>query len=264
MNVPAIKQDEFEIGFNDLDKVQKMCQSLLKTPHYAKMGDAGVFAIVQKAKTLGMNPLDALNGGLYFVSGKVEMSGQAMMALIRKAGHSIRLDPQSTTTSVIMHGKRCDNGDEWRVSFSIEDAKRAGIYKSTWEKYPQTMCIWRCVSMLGRFLFSDVLKGAYVEGEIRDALPIMQEAEPVTFIQPVEEKITESDLFELCSVFEKCRTIAPEWCTTVEQTLHKQGVQRWLDMPKDTYDRIIKKASQIVSDYETMNGEEVEAEAVNA
>ena len=83
--------------------MQELAAALMKTPHYAKMGEAGIFAVVQKARSLGMDPIDALNGGLYSVSGKVEMSGQSMMSLIRKCGHSMTIDPKSTQTHVIMH-----------------------------------------------------------------------------------------------------------------------------------------------------------------
>lgn len=155
----------------EIENTQKMCAQLMRTPHYAKMGEPGIFAVVQKAQSIGMNPLDALNGGMYFVQGKVEMSGQSMLALIRSKGHSVSMDPKSTDTKVIMYGKRCDNSDTWRVEFSVEDAKRQGIYRNQWEKMPKVMCMWRCVSQLGRFLFSDVLKGVYVQGEIADAVP---------------------------------------------------------------------------------------------
>src|SRR5690349_860128 len=93
----------------EIENTQKICSQLMRTPHYAKMGEAGIFAVVQKAKSIGMDTLDALNGGMYFVQGKVEMSGQSMLALIRSKGHSVSMDPKSTDSKVIMYGKRVDN-----------------------------------------------------------------------------------------------------------------------------------------------------------
>lgn len=188
-----VKTEEKQVDvFSELEQTQKICSALMRTPHYAKIGEVGIYALVNKAKSMGMNPLDALNGGMYFVQGKVEMSGQSMLALIRSKGHSVSMDPKSTNTHVKMYGKRADNGDSWNVEFSIEDAKRAGIYKNTWEKYPKTMCTWRCVSMLGRFLFSDILHGVYVQGEISESLssgmPIIDQSkiEPI-YSETVEE-----------------------------------------------------------------------------
>jgi hypothetical protein len=194
---------------NEIAQTQNLCAQLMKTPHYAKMGAEGIFAITQKAKSIGMSPLDALNGGMYFVKGKVEMSGQSMLAVIRSKGHSVSMDPKSTDTKVIMYGKRADNSDTWRVEFSIEDAKQQGIYQNQWLKMPKVMCMWRCVSQLSRFLFSDVIKGIYVQGGIADALPFEQ---PVNFetgeiIEEVKEEIltiTNEQAFELEDLISDC------------------------------------------------------------
>jgi len=53
-----------DLVLQDIENTQRLCASLMKTPHYAKMGEVGIFAIVQKARSVGMSPLDALNGGI--------------------------------------------------------------------------------------------------------------------------------------------------------------------------------------------------------
>lgn len=153
----------------NVEASEKLCQGLLKTKHYAKIGEVGVYAIVHKAMSLGIDPIEALNGGLYFVQGKVEMSGILMARLIRQHKHSITLDRQSNDTICILHGKRADNGDTWKTSFSIDDAKRAGLLSSSsspWTKYPDIMCYNRALSKLARQLFPDVIGNCYIEGEI--------------------------------------------------------------------------------------------------
>ena len=225
--------NDAEMVLSELNSAQKVCKALMQTPHYATMGEVGIFAIMQKAKSMGMNVIEALNGGMYFVNGKCEMPGQSMMALIRSKGHSLMVDPKSTKTNVIMHGKRADNGDTWSVEFSIDDAKRAGIYKNTWEKYPQVMCTWRCVSMLGRFLFSDVIKGVYVQGEISDAIPL---DEPVNY-QLIEEKpkvltCTKSEAEDLMDTISECST---EYQHKVSSFLKRQNIASLYDLPVDTY-----------------------------
>ena len=169
----------------EFNQTKDLCLELLKTKHYQAMGEAGIFAIVQKANSLGINPMDALNGGMYFVSGKVELSSIMMAKLIRAKNHSITLDKNSNNDICILHGKRKDNGDTWKVSFCIDDAKRAGIYKQggPWSKYPDTMCYNRALSKLARQLFPDVIGNCYIEGEIRDAPPLYDNVEDA----PVEE-----------------------------------------------------------------------------
>lgn len=205
MSNDLITTDCFDTALQDLKKTKALCAELMKLPHYAKLGEVGIFAVTEKAKQMGMHPLEALNGGMYFVNGKVEMQGAAMLALIRKHGHSVEKDPKSTKTHVILHGKRADNGNVWSASFSIEDAKLAGIYKNVWEKYPTRMCTWRCVSELGMLLFSDIIKGCYVVGEISDAPPLDA---PVNYdfelVTPKAETIAPNQAKEICDILELC------------------------------------------------------------
>src|ERR1700684_573023 len=87
--------DEFSNALVELEQTQRMCSQLMKTPHYAKLGEVGIFTIVQKARSVGLNPLDALNGSMYFVQGKVELTANTMNYMIRQKGHSIVQDPKS-------------------------------------------------------------------------------------------------------------------------------------------------------------------------
>lgn len=156
------------IQITDFKDTQALCELLLKTPHYSKLGPEGIFAIVETAKSLGIDPRIALSGGLYYTKGKVEMSARMMSALIRSKKHSISKDPESNDTKCILHGKRADNGDIWTVSFSIEEAKSANLVRpnSPWINFPSDMLYARALSRLARQLFTDVIGNCYVEGEI--------------------------------------------------------------------------------------------------
>lgn len=186
----------FESSLAEIDKINSYIKKLITQPHYAKIGEAGIFAIIHKAKTLGINPLDALNGGLFFVQGIVEMRAQMMNQLIRQNGHSIQKDARSNDEICILHGKRADNGDIWTESFSIRDAQQAGIYREgPWKKYPKDMLFARALSRLARQLFPDVIKGCYVEGEIEKSnTTIETEFEDVT--QQVEKPKRKSKTVE--------------------------------------------------------------------
>lgn len=167
---------------DDIQETREFVDSLLKTKHYQHLGPEGIFAIIQKAKATNVNPLDALNGGMYYVHGKVEMSAFMMNQLIRQSGHSISKDHKSDDTACILHGKRVDTGDAWTEIFSINDAKRAGIYRegTGWTKYPKNMLFARALSNLARMLFPDVIMGCYVEGELgNQSSEFSQEKEPL-------------------------------------------------------------------------------------
>lgn len=244
------KIGDADVVLHDLDATHKICQALLKTPHYAKIGPEGIFAIVQKAKVLGVHPLEALNGGLWCLQGKVEMSAQLMNQLIRQAGHSITKDPSSDDSICILHGKRADNGDTWTESFSIQDAKRAGIYseKSAWGKYPRAMLFARALSMLARQLFPDVIKNCYVEGEIRDAIPLdaqvrqdlPKEPEPVA-------RILEEEAIELLGILNEC---SPDYQDKVKKFIKRSNLNTIFDLPKETYEKLKIAALENKEKYE--------------
>ena len=201
----------------ELTNTTALCKKLLELKHYSKMGPEGVFAIVEKARSLGINPMEALNGGFYFVQGKVEMSAQMMNSLVRQARHSITKDRRSDDTVCILHGKRADTGDTWTESFSIEEAKRAGVYKAggPWQKYPRDMLFARALSRLARQLFPDVVKGCYVEGEL---------SAPLVEMKDLSTSKAASD---------------PEYYAKVLDRLKALGHDDPTKIPGDVYDKIV-------------------------
>lgn len=196
----------------ELESLQSLCKQLMLTPHYSKIGEVGIFTILQKAQSMGLHPLDALNGAMYFCQakselpsstppqGKVELAASTMNFLIRKAGHSIQKHASSDHTVCILIGKRADNGDTMTVSFSIEDAKRAGIYRGTWLRYPEDMLFARALSRLARQLFPDVIKGCYVEGEISGLEKNLESTTQEEIVQLIDKQQAE----QLASIIDEC------------------------------------------------------------
>jgi len=251
--------DDFIVSLKEIENTQKMCSQLMKTPHYAKMGELGIFTILQKARSVGLNPLDALNGAMYFVNGKVELSANTMNYMIRAKGHSITKDPKSNHEICILHGKRADNGDTWTASFSIKEAKAAGIYKNTWEKYPEDMLFARALTRLARQLFPDVIKGCYVEGEIRDAIEA-ERYSPVENKQEIKfETITAEQADELEIILDQCDA---DYINDVRGFLLKQyKVEDLRDLPSNLYDRLLKGAMKRIQE-NVQKREEIQEEEI--
>lgn len=201
-----IPTNDITTTVSTMENVQKACQMLMKAPHYAKMGADGVYAIVAKAMSLKIDPLEALNGGLYYINGKVGMSSEMMASLIREKGHSIQKDSKSNDTICILNGRRADNGDTWTVSFSVEDAKKAGLMKNMYEKYLSTMLYNRTLALLARQLFPDIIKGAgYSESELKEiaANQIPKEEEVVELISDEQSQELTDILFECDEDYQK-------------------------------------------------------------
>lgn len=224
----------------EVECMQKMCSSLMKSKHYAAMGEAGIFAIIQKARSLNVNALEALNGGLYYINGKVGMSSEMMASLIRQKGHSIVKDSKSNSSICILHGKRADNGDTWTCEFSMDDAKRAGIDKHMYQKYPGIMLYNRCMSMLARQLFPDVIKGAgYTREELMEIKPLPPSNDPKEETENHRPVITQEQADELDVIICDCE---PEYQNSVASFLNKSGIKGLSELPADLFDRVLTAA----------------------
>lgn len=162
-NVVQRGEYDFAKFAQEVELMTKVCKQLMGTKHYQSLGEAGIFAILQRSKALNIDPFDALNGGLYYINGKVGMSTELMASLIRRAGHEVIKDPASDDKTCILIGRRCDNGNQWTITFTMEDATKAGLNRNMYAKYPATMLYNRAMSTLARQLFPDVIKGAAYE-----------------------------------------------------------------------------------------------------
>lgn len=158
------------VSLEQIQALEKIAKHAFSSKLLDKMGgEAGIFCIAMFAQELGLPPMTCLFGGMNVIQGKVELSPRMMNSMIRKAGHKIEI-VEATDQICILKGVRHDTREENVCSFSIDEARRAGLVRSggPWEKFPSDMLFARCLSRLARRLFSDIVSTAYVEGEMED------------------------------------------------------------------------------------------------
>lgn len=147
---------------------------------------AAVILTIQHGMEAGMSMTQALQQ-IVPVNGLISTKGDGALALIMKSGcmgewketTSGSIDDESY--SVTLYSKRKDNGREKTVTFSVNDAKRMGLWiskdlaakeekfkKSGWWKTPARMCGYRALGFMARDLYPDVLQGMYTEQEALD------------------------------------------------------------------------------------------------
>jgi hypothetical protein len=125
-----------------------------------------ILAVIMAGQELGLPPMAALRG-LYLVHGKVGLSYDAMVGLLRRAGYRIQWQ-ESTPTRAVLELTHPD-GSTHTETWDVERAKTAGLWGSaTWRKYPDTMLRARCVSSAARAFAGDVLAGCYSVDEVRE------------------------------------------------------------------------------------------------
>ena len=150
----------------------KTIYTMAKSAHNSKFydslgGEAGILSIMLLARELEIPPMQAITGGIWNIQGKVEMSARMMNMKIRQAGHKLFINMEHTGCQI--KGIRKDTQDEFTVSFTLKDAEKAGLSnRDNWKKYPREMCFARCLSIMARVLFPDVIGNCYVEGEVKE------------------------------------------------------------------------------------------------
>lgn len=182
-----------------------MAKQAVESKMYRGIGEqSGVMMIMLAARELGIPPMQALNGGINIIQGKVEISARMMSALIRRAGHQITVK-QNDDNSCILIGKRCDTGETQTCSFTVAEAQKAGLVKPNggWMKWPKDMCFARALSRLSRQLFSDVIGIGYVEGEIKAAEAEIVVPDDIPMEIPPNPEQEAEELQRLLEMFDK-------------------------------------------------------------
>jgi hypothetical protein len=122
----------------------------------------------------------------------------------------------------------------------MEDARRAGLAKNMYEKYPATMLYNRAMSLLARQLFPDVIKGAgyapeelkEIKREVEVETPVMEE------VEVKEETINEIQHKALMGLLSEC---PEDYQTRVLDYLKKKGFDD-LGMPVSLYNEVYERA----------------------
>ncbi len=161
---------------DEMQTYERIADQASKSGFFGKLGGtAGIFSIALYARELGQPPMQMLCGGMHNIMGKIEIAPVTMNAMIRKAGHVLQII-ESSDTKCTIKGVRSDSKEEYTCTYSIDDAKRAGLFKagSGWEKFPSDMLFARCLSRIARRLFPDVIGPSYVEGEIKETAEVLE------------------------------------------------------------------------------------------
>lgn len=126
-----------------------------------------VLACMLAGNELGL-PLMTSLSKIHVVDGRPGLASETMRALVLAAGHELWVEEKSTT-AVTVGGQRAGSSRAQRVTWTIEDARSAGLAgKGNWNKYPRAMLTARAMAELCRDLFPDVIGGLYSVEELQD------------------------------------------------------------------------------------------------
>ena len=161
---------------------------------------ANLLLAMEYADALGIPTMTAISG-VHIVDGKPTASSGLMSALVRRAGHKLRVtgDDTQATAEII----RADDPDfTFRSVWTMERAKAAGLAgKGVWKQYPAAMLKARAISEVARDACQEALSGViYTPEELGATVTVTAEGEmtpadlaPDTPADIVDAEVVEED-----------------------------------------------------------------------
>ena len=121
---------------------------------------ANAFVAAETGAALGLEPLQSL-ASIAVINGRATLSADLMAAVIRRAGHTLRIienNPESVTAILIRDD---DKTFKFEVTWDKNKAMKAGLWgqRGPWSQYPAQMLRARAITEVARQGASEVLMG---------------------------------------------------------------------------------------------------------
>lgn len=164
----------------DWQEIHRVCRAALEARILPQsiQNESQAVAIALKARELGVPPMQGFSA-IHLIQGVATCSASLMLGLAyrRLPEFSVRVVERSPTKCVMEF--RRDRNREWlRITYTIEEATKAGLTgKTNWKNHPAAMLTARATGIGCRLVAPDVFAGLYATEEIDGGIP--PEAGPV-------------------------------------------------------------------------------------
>ena len=158
--------------------------SLLPRSYQRQPGN--VLLAMEMGDALGIPPIQAIND-IHVIEGKPSASANLIGAMVRKAGHKLRVSGDDTTATAQVI--RADDPDfTFEVTWTLDRAKTAGLIKpgGNWAKYPAAMLKARAITEVARAACPDALYGVIYTPEELGAV-VTEDGDPVAGASPAPQ-----------------------------------------------------------------------------
>jgi len=189
------------VSLTSMEDAWRFCRALEESGLAPKgMKTPAIFAVVQAGAELGLTPFRALSN-MKAINGRVGPMGALAKALIRQAnvlepgtGFKEKYTGTAGEDDWTAHFSTLRRGeaDVYTTSFSVKDAKRAGLWgkPGPWSQYPKRMLMWRAIGFHMDDYYSDILMGFHVAEVLEDypmehRIPIVMEPKEVPDEDPL-------------------------------------------------------------------------------
>lgn len=173
-NIEILHQTQtFSLTPRSLEEAMKFSDIIARSsivPKNYQGRPADILVAVQMGSEIGLKPLQSLQN-IAVINGKPSVYGDALIALVQ-SHHDFEdikefFDEKLQAAICILKRK---NQSEHTVIYSIEDAKKAGLWEKSgpWMQYPKRMLQMRARGFALRDKFADALGGLISSEEARD------------------------------------------------------------------------------------------------
>jgi hypothetical protein len=174
-------------GFADLS--ERFAKSrLLPADLVAKPAD--ILVTLLAGQEMGLPPMASLRG-IHVIKGKPVLGADTMVAVVLGSGKAVyfrRVD-DGRDDAVTYETQREGHPSPQRVTWTLTDAKRAGLNGDNWTKYPRAMLAARAKAELARDVYPDVLAGCYDPDEARAFMEPEPRPAPVRHVDVVDAEV---------------------------------------------------------------------------
>lgn len=201
-------------------------------PDIYRAKPANVLYAVEYGESIGIPAMAAING-IHIIKGKPSISAGLVGALVRKAGHRLRVRGNDTTARAVI--VRSDDPEfEFVAEWTLERAVTAGLCTlrngkpyardkngdpTSWEKYPAAMLKHRAVTEVARDACEEVLFGLHYTPEELGA-EVDEDGVPVVVTQqPAPAEQQQVDDAEVVPEAEQPRMISDGQCKAIHTLL---------------------------------------------
>lgn len=147
-------------------EIREQAVTIQKSRLYGYDSPEQILTLMLVAQSEGRHPASAMKD-YHLIKGKPSLKSDAMLARFQQAGGTVRWNERSNekVSATFAHPQ----GGEVTVTWTIEDAKRAGLANNdNYRKYARQMLSARCISEGVRLTYPSVISGFYTPEEVAD------------------------------------------------------------------------------------------------